>query len=106
MHPGSTPYDDKFSDASTMMKTSCSRALHSANKVVTSCGGAAGTYGSCICAIRQRLQDRKGHFMRSEMLDSQFDVLQEPHTAIIADITLSTQEIVAHITRELLIRMR
>jgi gluconokinase len=51
--------------------------------------------------IRQRLKERRGHFMRSDMLDSQFDVLQEPDAAIVACITLSPQEIVAHISNEL-----
>ena len=51
--------------------------------------------------IRQRLKDRKGHFMRSDMLDSQFDVLQEPDAAIVVCITQSPQEIVAQICGEL-----
>jgi gluconate kinase len=53
--------------------------------------------------IGQRLKDRKGHFMRSDMLDSQFDVLQEPDAAIVVCITKSPQEIVAQISGELLI---
>ncbi len=51
--------------------------------------------------IGQRLKDRKGHFMRSDMLDSQFDVLQEPDAAIVVCITQSPQEIVAQISGEL-----
>ena len=51
--------------------------------------------------IKQRLRERKGHFMRSDMLDSQFDVLQEPDAAIVACITQSPQEIVAYISSEL-----
>ena len=51
--------------------------------------------------IRQRLKKRKGHFMRSDMLDNQFDVLQEPDTAIVVCITQSPQEIVAQISGEL-----
>ena len=52
--------------------------------------------------IRQRLKDRKEHFMRSDMLDSQFDVLQEPDEAIVVSITQSPQEIVAQIRGELI----
>lgn len=51
--------------------------------------------------IGQRLKDRKGHFMRSDMLDSQFDVLQEPDAAIVVCVTQSPQEIVAQINSEL-----
>lgn len=51
--------------------------------------------------IAQRLKDRKGHFMSSDLLDSQFDVLQEPDSAIVVCITLSPREIVAQVCREL-----
>ena len=51
--------------------------------------------------IGQRLQDRKGHFMSSDLLDSQFDVLQEPESAIIACITQNPQQIVAQVCSEL-----
>jgi carbohydrate kinase (thermoresistant glucokinase family) len=51
--------------------------------------------------IRRRLKDRKGHFMSSDLLESQFDVLQEPDSAIVVGITLSPQEIVAQVCDEL-----
>ncbi len=51
--------------------------------------------------IAQRLKDRTGHFMSSDLLDSQFDVLQEPDSAIVVCITLSPQEIVAQVCEEL-----
>jgi gluconokinase len=51
--------------------------------------------------IGQRLKDRKGHFASSDLLDSQFDVLQEPESAMVVCITLSPQEIVAQISSEL-----
>ena len=51
--------------------------------------------------IGQRLKGRKGHFMSSDLLDSQFDALQEPESAIVVCVTQSPQEIVAHICGEL-----
>jgi len=51
--------------------------------------------------IKQRLKDRTEHFMHSDMLDSQFDVLQEPDEAIVVSITQSPQEIVAQLRGEL-----
>ena len=52
--------------------------------------------------IGQRLKNRKGHFMSSDLLDSQFDALQEPDAAIVINITQSPQQIVAQISGELM----
>jgi len=51
--------------------------------------------------IAQRLQDRIGHFSNPDLLDSQFDALQEPGSATVVSITLSPQEIVAQVCDEL-----
>ena len=51
--------------------------------------------------IAQRLKDRKGHFASPDLLDSQFDALQEPDAAIVVCITRSPQEIVARVCGEL-----
>jgi gluconokinase len=51
--------------------------------------------------IEQRLKNRKGHFASSDLLDSQFDVLQEPESAIVVCITPSPQDIVAEVCDEL-----
>jgi gluconate kinase len=51
--------------------------------------------------IEQRLKNRKGHFVGFDMLDSQFEVLQEPDTAIVVRITQSPRAIVDQIGREL-----
>lgn len=42
----------------------------------------------------QRLTTRKNHFMKPEMLQSQFDILEEPKQAIIVDAAKSPEEIV------------
>lgn len=51
--------------------------------------------------IRSRLLERTGHFMAAGMLDSQFDTLEEPHDAIVVDISLPPTVIVEHILARL-----
>ena len=43
--------------------------------------------------IRERLGERSGHFMKPEMLDSQFDALEEPERALTVDISAPPDEI-------------
>ncbi len=51
----------------------------------------------------QRVTARKNHFMKLEMLQSQFDVLEEPKQAIIVDAAKSPEEIVNYISQKLCI---
>ena len=51
--------------------------------------------------IASRLRDRSGHFMSAELLQSQFDALEEPHDAITADISASPDAVVASIRAQL-----
>lgn len=44
--------------------------------------------------IAQRLNDRQGHFMPAELLDSQFATLEEPGRAVIVDISSDLDEVV------------
>ncbi len=44
--------------------------------------------------IRQRLGQRKDHFMDPKLLDSQFDTLEEPKDAIVAEIASEPAKIV------------
>jgi len=44
--------------------------------------------------IRQRLAQRKGHFMPPALLQSQFDTLERPEKAVIADLNLPPAAIV------------
>ena len=37
--------------------------------------------------IRSRLQRRRGHYMKADMLASQFEALEEPSDAIVADVS-------------------
>ncbi len=49
--------------------------------------------------IDQRLSGRPGHFMKASMLDSQFDILEEPVNALALDISRSVDELVGEIRR-------
>ena len=47
--------------------------------------------------ITDRLQQRKGHFMPTSLLDSQFETLEEPNDAVIVSIDQPISEIVKSI---------
>jgi gluconokinase len=53
--------------------------------------------------LAQRLADRPGHFMKPGMLASQLSTLEEPADALIADISLPPEKLVAHIRQHLAI---
>ena len=49
--------------------------------------------------ISKRLNSRENHFMTSDLLKSQFDILEEPRDALRVDISLSPNEIIKTIKR-------
>ena len=51
--------------------------------------------------ITDRINKRKNHFMNSEMLKSQFDILEEPKDAIKININLKPKEIIALVKNQL-----
>jgi len=51
--------------------------------------------------VRERLLQRRGHFMHPTLLESQFATLEEPQDAVCADAALSPTEIVATIKCQL-----
>ena len=51
--------------------------------------------------ILERMSRRQGHFMKPQMLQSQFDELEPPQHALAVDIAKSPDEIVAHIREAL-----
>ncbi len=53
-------------------------------------------------AIQARLEQRAGHFMRAELLQSQFAALEEPEAAIRVNITFDPQEVVDQIVEQLM----
>ena len=52
--------------------------------------------------ITERINNREGHFMSSNLLKSQFDILEEPKNAIKVDISLTPNNIIEMIKKELL----
>jgi gluconokinase len=51
--------------------------------------------------IQERLGDRRGHFFSPELLESQFQALEEPRDALVVEISQSPEAIVDTITSEL-----
>ncbi len=51
--------------------------------------------------VRQRMEARIDHFMPPELLSSQYETLEKPDNAVVADITKSPAGIVAEIIRRL-----
>jgi gluconokinase len=51
--------------------------------------------------IRSRLQHRSGHYMKADMLVSQFEALEEPSDALVVDISQPPRTIVEQIVVEL-----
>ena len=49
--------------------------------------------------IQKRLQNRKHHFMSERLLESQFDLLEEPSNAIAVDISSTEEKILENIRR-------
>lgn len=52
--------------------------------------------------IEDRLEDRQGHYMKSDLLASQFEALEEPQNALEVDIDQTPEAIVEEIKRTLL----
>jgi gluconokinase len=51
--------------------------------------------------IEERLKNRRGHFMKPDMLDSQFDALEEPRHALQVEVAAPPEEIVETIKERL-----
>lgn len=50
--------------------------------------------------VLKRLEGRKGHYMNPDLLQSQFDILEEPTNALTISIQLSVEDIVATIVKQ------
>jgi len=66
------------------------------------------TQGVCVVylkgdydLIQKRLQERPGHFMKANLLASQFDALEEPEGVLAVDTTQEPETIVSLMKREL-----
>ena len=51
--------------------------------------------------IRERMEMRHGHYMKAGLLESQFAILEEPHEAVIADISQPPELIISMVKRAL-----
>ena len=51
--------------------------------------------------VRKRLEGRQGHFADARLLESQFDLLEEPKNAVVVDIGGELDKIVLRLTQEL-----
>ncbi len=51
--------------------------------------------------IQQRLQQRQGHYMKADLLQSQFNAMEEPTDTLTIDIDQSLEAIVAAIRKAL-----
>ncbi len=51
--------------------------------------------------IWSRISQRKDHYMKPQMLQSQFEALEEPANALTLDVSLSVEEIVEGIVKQL-----
>ena len=51
--------------------------------------------------ILERMQARREHYMKAEMLDSQLESLEEPADAVSADVAQAPPDIVTHVVRAL-----
>ncbi len=49
--------------------------------------------------IRERLERRTGHYMRPELLQSQFEALEEPEDEWVEDIGLRPEEVIEHVMK-------
>ena len=47
------------------------------------------------------MKSRGGHFMKPEMLKSQFEILEEPGEALVVDISLEMDVIIAQLLNSL-----
>ena len=55
--------------------------------------------------IAERLSHRSEHFMNPDLLQSQFDTLEEPRDAIVVDISMAPKAIVSEIRARLRLRI-
>jgi gluconokinase len=73
----------------------CSALKHAYREVMRSAGEVR-----CVLLhaderlIRERLKTRQGHFMNPTLIDSQFETLEEPQSAIVLDAALPPSELV------------
>ncbi len=89
-------------------------AIQTKEQVVLACSALKGSYRAILAdgidarfvylrgdpeLIRERLKGRPGHFMKADMADSQFEILEEPEDAVPLDISNSAEDLISEIRR-------
>lgn len=54
--------------------------------------------------IRSRMTSRSNHYMKSSMLQSQFEALEEPRQALVVDASLPVEEVVVQILEKTIVK--
>jgi gluconokinase len=89
--------------------------LQAKKNVVLACSALKATYRDLLCGdlvqiklvylkgnfelISQRMKQRQNHYMKTDLLSSQFDTLEEPQDAIVIDILQPPEVIVEQIIK-------
>ena len=75
-----------FMNAHGEMILACSALKHSYRRILRDAPEVRFVYlKGDYALVRSRLEDRKGHFFNPELLDSQFQTLEEPRNAVVVD---------------------
>ena len=100
----------------TVLQTLILSQLEKKNSIVLACSALKEAYRKILqvssevgfvylkgthAQIKDRLSQRKSHYMSAAMLDSQFEILEEPARALTIDITLDPSIIIDTICNEL-----
>lgn len=71
-------------------------------RLASGCAGVSWVYlKGDFRLIESRLKARKGHYMKADLLQSQFAALEEPPDALVADVSGDPEQICAHLLRQL-----
>ncbi len=100
----------------TVLQTLILSQLEKKNSIVLACSALKEAYRQILqvrpevsfvylkgthALIKDRLHQRTSHYMSAAMLDSQFEILEEPAHALVIDITLDPSIIIDTICKEL-----
>jgi gluconokinase len=92
----------------TALKDLIEKNIQQNNPIILACSALKNSYRSMLDVngqvkfvylqgsyeeIKSRLNQRTGHYMSADMLDSQLNILEEPQNALTIDITNSPEEI-------------
>jgi gluconokinase len=92
----------KMAERSENAVIACSALKHSYRQMLRITGEVVFVYLKAnIDTVRERLRNRTGHFMNPDLIQSQFDTLEESEQALRVDASLPPGEIVRRIRTQL-----